>query len=376
MVSFLDLGKCNEAYHSELADAALRVIRSGWYIRGAEVNEFEREFADYCGVSEAVGVANGLDALTLVLQAWKEMGLLRDQDEVIVPANTYIATILAVSANNLKPVLVEPDPETFNISSQKIQQAITHRTRAVIAVHLYGQIAPMEEVVKVANDNSLLVLEDAAQAHGACLGGRRTGGWGDAAAFSFYPGKNLGALGDAGAVTTNDKELAHLVKTIANYGSERKYENLYRGVNSRLDEIQAAFLRVKLKHLDAATQRRREIASAYVNEINNPLIQIPKSTARLASCKSEQHVWHLFVVQSNTRQLLQGHLESAGIQTMIHYPIAPHEQNAYQLEPFGVFPITESIHRRVLSLPISPVMTDNEVAEVIDAINRFTVSTE
>ena len=241
MVSFLDLGKCNEAYQAELEEAALRVIRSGWYIRGAEVKEFEKEFAQYCGVSTAVGVANGLDALALVLRAWKEMGLLKDQDEVIVPANTYIATILAVSANNLKPVLVEPDPETFNISPSGLQRAITPRTRAVIAVHLYGQIAPMEEVMMVAKDKGLLVLEDAAQAHGACLDNRRAGGWGDAAAFSFYPGKNLGALGDAGAVTTNDKELASLVKIIANYGSEEKYKNLYSGVNSRLDEIQAAF---------------------------------------------------------------------------------------------------------------------------------------
>ena len=371
MVSFLDLGKCNEAYQAELEEAALRVIRSGWYIRGAEVKEFEKEFAQYCGVSTAVGVANGLDALALVLRAWKEMGLLKDQDEVIVPANTYIATILAVSANNLKPVLVEPDPETFNISPSGLQRAITPRTRAVIAVHLYGQIAPMEEVMMVAKDKGLLVLEDAAQAHGACLDNRRAGGWGDAAAFSFYPGKNLGALGDAGAVTTNDNELASLVKIIANYGSEEKYKNLYSGVNSRLDEIQAAFLRVKLKHLDAATQRRRDIASAYVNGISNPLIQISNSTARLAGSRSEQHVWHLFVVQSNNRELLQSHLDGSGIQTMIHYPIAPHEQNAYKLEPFGVLPITESIHRRVLSLPISPVMTDHEVAKVIDAINRY-----
>ena len=288
-----------------------------------------------------------------------------------MPANTYIATILAVSANNLKPVLVEPDPETFNISPSGLQRAITPRTRAVIAVHLYGQIAPMEEVMMVAKDKGLLVLEDAAQAHGACLDNRRAGGWGDAAAFSFYPGKNLGALGDAGAVTTNDKELASLVKIIANYGSEEKYKNLYSGVNSRLDEIQAAFLRVKLKHLDAATQRRRDIASAYVNGISNPLIQISNSTARLAGSRSEQHVWHLFVVQSNNRELLQSHLDGSGIQTMIHYPIAPHEQNAYKLEPFGVLPITESIHRRVLSLPISPVMTDHEVAKVIDAINRY-----
>ena len=376
MVPFLDLGKCNEAYHLELADAALRVIRSGWYIRGAEVSEFENEFAQYCGVSAAIGVANGLDALTLVLRAWKEMGCLKDHDEVIVPANTYIATILAVSANNLKPVLVEPDPETFNISPLVLQQAITHKTRAVIAVHLYGQIAPMEGLMEVAKDKGLLVLEDAAQAHGACLDNRRAGSWGDAAAFSFYPGKNLGALGDAGAVTTDDKELAHLIKIIANYGSEKKYENLYSGVNSRLAEIQAAFLRVKLKYLDEDNQRRREIASTYVNGIDNPLIQIPNSTSRLVSSKLEQHVWHLFVIQCNERQILQRHLESAGIQTMIHYPIAPHEQTAYKHHSFGSLPITESIHRSVLSLPISPVMTDGEVAEVIDAVNRYSGAAE
>ena len=275
MVAFLDLKKLNASYRDELVAAATRVIDSGWYILGAELDAFESEFASYCGVEHCVGVGNGLDALALVLKAWKTMGRLEDGDEVIVPSHTYIATCLAVTECGLKPVLVEPDPGTFNICPRNIEAAITAKTRAIVPVHLYGQLAPMDEIMAIAGKHDLLVLEDAAQSHGARLGERRAGSLGHAAGFSFYPGKNLGALGDAGAVTTDDAELARIVRAIGNYGSERKYENAYPGVNSRLDEIQAAMLRVKLRHLDDEADRRRRVACAYAVGIDHPRIGLP-----------------------------------------------------------------------------------------------------
>ena len=370
MIPFLDLKAINTQYRDELVDAATRVIDSGWYIQGSEVSAFEAEFADYCGSKHCVGVANGLDALTLTLRAWKEMGKLKEGDEVIVPANTYIASILAITENRLKPILVEPDETTFNLCVQKTAEAITPKTKAIIAVHLYGQIAPMRELMALADQYNLLVLEDAAQAHGASISGRKAGSWGHAAGFSFYPGKNLGALGDAGAVTTDDEDLAKTIRALGNYGSHIKYENLYQGVNSRLDEIQASLLRLKLKHLDAETERRKEIALAYAGGITNSALLQPirkNSTAEAL----ENHVFHLYVIRSAEREALQAHLTNMGVQTLIHYPIPPHQQQAYSIWNKQAYPLTKVIHQEVLSLPISPVMTNEQVETVIDACNRF-----
>lgn len=365
MIPFLDLQKINVQYADEIKAACSRVIDSGWYICGSELAEFERKFATYCGVKHAVGVANGLDALILVLRAWKEAGSLKDGDEVIVPANTYIASILAITANRLTPVLVEPNPETFNLDPAKMQAALTDKTKAILPVHLYGQLADMPAICTFAKQHGLLVLEDAAQAHGAESNGKKAGAWGDAAGFSFYPGKNLGALGDGGAITTNDDQLAQMLRALRNYGSHRKYENLYSGTNSRLDEIQAAILSVKLAYLDRETERRRQIATRYLSEIRNPRIVLPQVSAPKA------HVWHLFVIQSDRRTALQEYLQQNGIQTLVHYPIAPHKQQAYRHLNHLPLPITESLHERVLSLPMSPVLTDAETDTVIRALNDW-----
>ncbi|MEH6388834.1 MAG: DegT/DnrJ/EryC1/StrS family aminotransferase [Pseudomonas profundi] len=369
-VSFLDLKTINEQYRAELIAAATRVIDSGWYIQGQEVSAFEEEFADYCGTRHCVGVANGLDALTLTLRAWKELGRLSDGDEVIVPANTYIASILAITENRLKPILVEPDQVTFNLSPANAEAAVTPRTRAILPVHLYGQLADMPALVSIADQHDLLILEDSAQAHGSSRDGRKAGNWGDASGFSFYPGKNLGALGDAGAVTTNNEELARTIRALGNYGSHKKYENLYQGVNSRLDEIQAAMLRVKLKRLDADTQRRRAIAVEYAQGIHHQALTQPIN-AGSGLADLEDHAFHLYVVRSTARSALQAHLTAAGIQTLIHYPIPPHQQQAYSGWAPWSFPLTERIHQQVLSLPISPVMSDSEVQRVIAACNTF-----
>ncbi|WP_180009154.1 MULTISPECIES: DegT/DnrJ/EryC1/StrS aminotransferase family protein [unclassified Acinetobacter] len=369
MIPFLDLKSINAQYRAELIEACTRVIDSGWYIGGNELFQFEENFAAYCGTQYCVGVANGLDALILTLRAWKELGKLHDGDEVIVPSNTYIASILAITANNLTPVLVEPDLNTYNIDPAKIQQAITAKTRVILPVHLYGQLAEMPEIMQIAKQHNLLVLEDSAQSHGAQIQGKKAGNWGDASGFSFYPGKNLGALGDAGAVTTNDAELATMLKALRNYGSHEKYKNLVPGVNSRLDEIQAAMLDVKLKYLDQETQHRRHIASLYLNGIKNPLIQLPLNGINAESY--EQHVWHLFVIRTNQREALQKHLNKQGIQTLIHYPIPPHKQQAYKEWNSRSYPLTEVMHQEVLSLPLSPVMRDEEVKLVIAAINSF-----
>ena len=365
MIPFLDLQKINAQYADEIKAACSRVIDSGWYICGSELAEFERKFATYCGVKHAVGVANGLDALILVLRAWKEAGSLKDGDEVIVPANTYIASILAITANRLTPVLVEPNPETFNLDPAKMQAVLTDKTKAVLPVHLYGQLADMPAICTFAKQHGLLVLEDAAQAHGAESNGKKAGAWGDAAGFSFYPGKNLGALGDGGAITTNDDQLAQMLRALRNYGSHHKYENLYSGTNSRLDEIQAAILSVKLAYLDRETERRRQIATRYLSEIRNPHIVLPQVSA------PQTHVWHLFVIQSDRRTALQEYLQQNGIQTLVHYPIAPHKQQAYRHLNHLSLPITESLHERVLSLPMSPVLTDAETDTVIRALNDW-----
>ncbi len=371
MIPFLDLKKINKQYRTELIDAATRVIDSGWYLQGEEVRRFENEFASYCGTEYCIGVANGLDALTLTLRAWKELGKIKEGDEVIVPSNTYIASILAITENKLVPVLVEPDDVTYNICPHNIKRAITGRTKVILPVHLYGRLADMPKILEIAKQHDLLVLEDSAQAHGAVIGTRKAGSWGDASGFSFYPGKNLGALGDAGAVTTNNKELADLIKALGNYGSKKKYENKYLGVNSRLDEMQAALLRVKLNCLDKETRRRREIAVAYTNGIQNTKVKLPFSRD-ISIDALEDHVFHLFVVRTSQRKKLQEFLVKEGVQTLIHYPIPPHLQEAYREWPFQSFPITEAIHREVLSLPISPVMTNDEVDNVVDMINSAT----
>ena len=371
MIPFLDLKSINNQYRDELIDAAARVIDSGWYIQGTEVKAFEEEFATWCGTEHCIGVANGLDALTLTLRAWKELGKLQEGDEVIVPANTYIASILAITENRLEPVLVEPDEMTYNLCPEKTAAAITPKTKAILAVHLYGQLAPMPDIMVLAKTHNLLVLEDSAQAHGAEIDGKKAGNWGDASGFSFYPGKNLGALGDAGAVTTNDEELAQTIRALGNYGSHKKYENLYQGVNSRLDEMQAALLRVKLRYLDTETRRRRGIALAYAQGIENPAISQPIGpNATMSSLQN--HAFHLYVVRTAMRDALQQHLHKAVVQTMIHYPTPPHQQKAYAGWNSQSYPVTEAIHEQVLSLPISPVMSDEQVQKVIEACNDFT----
>ncbi len=367
IVPFLDLRALNKQYEEALVSACRRVIASGYYILGPETAAFESEFAEYCGTKECIGVANGLDALILVLRAWKEMGLLKDGDEVIVPANTYIASVLAVSENNLVPVLVEPDVATFNLSVTNLESKVSARTRVILPVHLYGQAAPMPELMAFATKHNLLVLEDCAQAHGALVGGRKIGSWGHAAGFSFYPGKNLGAIGDAGAITTSDLELAKTLRALRNYGSEKKYVNMYRGLNSRLDEIQSAMLRVKLRTLDNEIAARRKVANLYLDKIRSLALQLPKVTAQ------EGHVWHLFVVRTKHRERLQGHLETHGVQTLIHYPIPPHRQLAYKQFANLELPETEAIHNEALSLPIGPTMTQALVEQVIAAIDSFEV---
>jgi dTDP-4-amino-4,6-dideoxygalactose transaminase len=372
VINFLDLKSLNQVYREKLIEACVRVIDSGWYIAGNELSQFETDFCDYCGTKYCIGVANGLDALTLTLRAWKELGRLKEGDEVIVPANTYIASILAITENNLTPVLVEPDEHTYNLCPIKTAAVITDKTRVILAVHLYGRLAPMPEIMALANTNDLLVLEDSAQAHGAELTGRRAGSWGDASGFSFYPGKNLGALGDGGAVTTNDAELAHTIRAIANYGSHKKYENLYQGVNSRLDEMQAAILRVKLAHLNEDTLRRQEIAVSYSKGLVNSSIKQPVGPNETVETL-KNHVFHLYVIRTEQREALQAHLLKEGVQTLIHYPIPPNQQRAYKDWPELKLPITDKIHREVLSLPISPVMTNDEVKIVINAVNSMSI---
>lgn len=370
MISFLDLKNINAACREELLEACIRVIDSGWYISGNELSRFEAEFANYCGSKHCIGVANGLDALILTLRAWKEMGKLKDGDEVIVPANTYIASILSITENRLTPVLIEPDEASFNLCPRKVEAAITPKTRAILPVHLYGQLADMPALLDIAERHNLLVLEDSAQAHGACIDGRKAGNWGHASGFSFYPGKNLGALGDAGAITTSDDELAQSLRALRNYGSHEKYKNLYQGVNSRLDEIQAAMLSVKLKYLDEQTAQRRQIAQIYLDGISNPAINLPLA-ANVSALNLNSHVWHLFVVRCEQRNALQKHLAAMGVQTLIHYPIPPHQQQAYPQWNGLAFPLTERTHQQVLSLPMGSTMTAEEAAQVVEACNSF-----
>lgn len=371
MIPFLDLKVINAQYRDELIEACTRVIDSGWYVGGHELAQFEQDFSDYCGTRFAIGVANGLDALTLVLRAWIDMGKLTEGDEVIVPANTYIASILAITENNLVPILVEPDIATYNLNPDNIEASITSKTKAILPVHLYGQLADMPFIMDIAKRHNWLVLEDSAQAHGASLNGKTAGSWGDASGFSFYPGKNLGALGDAGAITTNDSELADALRALRNYGSHEKYKNLFQGVNSRLDEIQAAMLSVKLRHLDTEIAHRRKVASAYLKGIDNPAIILPIDTPIINIKTHSSHVWHVFVIRCQQREALHKYLKEQGIQTLIHYPVPPHHQQAYKAWNDQHLPISELIHEQVLSLPIGPTISMGEVEHIIQALNKF-----
>ena len=368
MIKFLDIQKINLLHKQEIEERLLSVFRSGWYILGNEVKIFEEELAAYIGTKNAIGVANGLDALRLILKAYMELGVMQEGDEVIVPANTYIASVLAVTDNKLTPVFVEPDTNTYNIDISKIEEKITTKTKAILIVHLYGQTVFSDKLKNIAKKHSLKIVEDNAQAIGAEWNLQKTGNLGNAAGFSFYPGKNLGALGDAGAITTNDDELARTIRALANYGSQEKYVNKYQGLNSRLDEMQAGVLSVKLKYLDNENRRRREIAQYYLDNINNPEIILPV----IENAKENlSHVWHLFVIRTKQRSKLQQYLADNGIQTLIHYPIPPHKQEAYKKYNQLSFPITEKIHEEVLSLPISHVMTDDEIKTITDALNNY-----
>lgn len=366
MIHFLDLKKMNQAYEQQFEQKLKQFLALGWYVLGSETEKFEKDFANYCGTRYAIGVANGLDALILILKGYIQLGKLKKGDEVLVPANTYIASILAILQAELVPVLVEPDLNTYNIDSRKIVVKLTSRSKAILAVHLYGQLSDMPALEKICQENNLLLIEDSAQAQGASLENKRAGNFGDAAGFSFYPSKNLGALGDAGTVTTNDKDLAEVIISLRNYGSEKKYHNQYIGINSRLDELQAAFLNVKLPTLDRDNEIRRTIAKRYLSEIKNPLITLPTWDG------SEMHIFHLFVIRTKNRDKLQSYLLENEIQTMIHYPIPPHKQRALLEWNDLSFPITEQIHEEILSLPMSPVLTNDEVSQVIEAVNKWT----
>ena len=395
MIKFLDLKAVNAAYAAEIEETMLRTIRSGWYLRGEETRRFEEAYAQYIGCRHAIGCGNGLDALRLIFRAYMELGVLNEGDEVIVPANTYIASILAITDNHLKPILVEPDRETLQIDDTLIEQAITPHTRAILIVHLYGRCAYTERIGELCKKHNLLLIEDNAQAHGAKLkiqnsklkvGSalevhsdegynfqfsifnsqfKKTGSLGHAAGHSFYPGKNLGALGDAGCVTTNDDKLAAVIRALGNYGSEEKYVCQYKGYNSRIDEVQAAVLSIKLSHLDDDNRHRAKVAEQYYKGINNPFIRLPRHVA------AESNVYHLFPIFCEERDRLQQYLKEQGIETLIHYPIAPHQQACYKEYAHLSLPITEELHRTELSLPIGPAITPDEVQRVIEAINNF-----
>ncbi len=366
MIEYLDLKSINKKYEERFLHKTKQMFDSGWFILGKEVAAFEKSFAEYCGTKHCIGVGNGLDALVLILKANIELGKLQKGDEIMVPANTYIASILAIVHADLIPVLVEPNIQTFNIDPALIISKITTRTKAILAVHLYGQLAEMDKINAIAKEKNLLVIEDAAQAHGAKTeSGMMSGNLGDAAGFSFYPGKNLGAIGDAGAITTNDSELAEMIFSLRNYGSSYKYFNNQIGYNSRLDEIQAAFLNLKLPELNNTNDRRREIAAQYILEIKNESILVPKYDGKL------NHVFHIFPVRCKNRNALQQFLIAEGVETIIHYPIPTHKQNAFGYWNHLSYPLTEIIHETILSLPCNETMSDGEVSTVIKTLNRF-----
>ncbi len=365
MIKFLNLQKITTKYADEIHEAVNRVVDGGWYLQGKENEKFEADYANYIGTKYAIGCANGLDALIWIFRAYIEMGVMQPGDEVIVPANTYIASILAITENGLKPVLVEPSIDTYQIDDSKIEEVITERTKAILVVHLYGQCAYTDKIGELCTKYKLKLVEDNAQAHGCKFNGKHTGALGNAAGHSFYPGKNLGALGDGGAVTTNDKELARVVRALANYGSQKKYVFKYCGRNSRLDEIQAAILDVKLKHLDEDIAIRKQVAKYYIENITNPNIITPIVKDWAA------HVFHLFPIRAKERDELQKYLADNGVQTVIHYPIPPHKQECYKEWNKLSFPITEQIHDEELSLPMSPVLTEEEVETVVYLLNKW-----
>ena len=365
MIKFLDIQKITQKYTGEIHQAASRVIDSGWYLLGEENKRFENNYAGFIGTRYCVGVANGLDALRIILKAYMELGIMSEGDEIIVPANTFIASILAITDNRLVPVLVEPDIRTYQLDDTKIEAAISPRTRGIMIVHLYGQCAYTDRIGEICKKHDLKLIEDNAQASGCKFNGKTTGSLGDAAGHSFYPGKNLGALGDAGAVTTDDEQLATTVRALANYGSSKKYIFDYQGLNSRMDEIQAAILGVKLKYLDNDNQLRKEAARYYLEKISNPKIILPEVKDWNA------HIFHLFVIRSASRDKLMQHLTDSGIQALIHYPVPPHKQEAYKIWNDKSYPITEKIHNEVLSLPISQVITTDELKTVAEAVNSF-----
>ena len=363
MIKYLDLKRINDCHDMELRQAIDEVLQSGWYLKGEATHRFEQHYADFIGTKFCIGCANGLDALTLIFRAYKEMGIMKDGDEVIVPANTFIASILAITDNNLVPVMVEPDIKTLEIDDRLIEQAITTRTRAIMIVHLYGRCAYTDKIGELCKRYNLRLIEDNAQAHGCTFGNRKTGSLGDAAGHSFYPGKNLGALGDAGAVTTNVEELARVIAALGNYGSHQKYVHDYAGRNSRIDELQAAILDVKLKYLDTENQRRKQIASIYINKVKNPSIYIPQS--------ERDCVWHIFPVFCERRDELKQYLGSHGVETQIHYPIPPHMQHCYSRWNSFSLPVTERLSREELSLPCHQMMTDKDAEMIAEIINLF-----
>lgn len=365
MIKFLDLKAINDSYEPNISNAIKRVIDSGWYLLGNEVKTFEQEYANFIGTKYCVGVANGLDALRLIIKAYIEMGFMSEGDEIIVPANTYIASILAITDNRLVPVLVEPKLDTYQIDEDRIEEYISEKTKGIMIVHLYGQCSYTDKISSVCNKYNLKLIEDNAQAHGCKFKGKTTGSLGDVAGHSFYPGKNLGALGDAGAVTTDNEELAKIIRALANYGSNKKYVFDYQGLNSRMDEIQAAVLSEKLKYITHDTKKRKDVANYYIENINHPDIILPLVK------DWDAHVFHIFTVRCNRRDELQNYLTTNKVQTLIHYPIPPHKQNCYKNMNDRSFPITEKIHNEELSLPISPVITEEEVKKVVDVINSF-----
>lgn len=361
MIPFLDLFAINERYRQEIEHSIQEVLDSGWYLQGEKNKEFCKNFASYCGTKYCLGVANGLDALRLIIRSYG----FGAGDEIIVPANTFIATVLAITENGCKPIFVEPDINTYNINPKLVEKSITSKTKAIMAVHLYGQLADVESLSKIAKKYGLKLIEDSAQAHGAILNDKRAGSFGDAAGFSFYPGKNLGALGDAGCITTNDKDLYEKCKALANYGSDYKYHHIYKGINSRLDEIQAAILNVKLKYLDQDNEIRRSISKQYREQVDNSRVILPTVSSE------ESHVWHIFVVRTNNRDKLAEFLKERGVQTNIHYPIPPHQQKAYCEYEGDSYPITEQIHKQVLSIPIGPVLSKQDVQYIISCLNQY-----
>lgn len=371
MIKFLDIKKITDSYQPEIAKALTRVVDSGFFIRGKEVKNFEDAYTGFIGSAHCVGVGNGFDALQLIFKAWLLSGSIREGDEIIVPANTYIASVLAITENRLTPVFVEPDIDSYNINPALIEEKITARSKAIMVVHLYGQNAMQPEIKNIAARHQLKIIEDNAQAAGCFSADQRTGSLGDAAAHSFFPTKNLGALGDAGAVTTNDAALASTVRTLGNYGVHKKGVNDIPGVNSRLDEMQAAVLNLKLMRLDADNAKREKAALYYLKHINNPGIILPQRV--IAGRGKAEHVWHLFVVRCIHRDDLQQFLTKNGIETLIHYPIPPHKQRACREMNHLTFPVTEQIHREVLSLPMSPVMEEEELRRVVEAVNEFKV---